>query len=258
MSNPDTEKLLRLVEEETGYRVSVGTTDKVNAGAEMLSATPGRPTHIINVSTRCLAVGDYIVAAQCSMLLAMWSHPKGVPQFSPVPEKIVHEAQKAANWKGLSKLSPAMAEEISKSLVSGLLFQLRSTPCELAAIEYCFRECPSLRGQQADAVGQSLKRNTRDLQPMIKDLSPPDIYQNSQIMNASLARFWCDLSGTETAMIPYKAIGVDIRARKFVDLWRDSRGTLGERTIQTVDDWAVELKLRSLYAWTFREKSSEA
>ena len=78
----DTQKLLSSVESQTGYNVQVGTTDTATEDAEMASAAPDHPVHVINVSNRYLPVADYIVAAQCSMLLTMWSHPAGGAIFS--------------------------------------------------------------------------------------------------------------------------------------------------------------------------------
>ena len=250
----DTARLMALVERETGYRVTVGTVETDSADAEMISAAPTHPAHMIKVSTRCLPVADYIIASQCVMILTLWSHPQGVPVFRMVPEKVDYAVRKAASHRGLEKQPAGMAEQVASSLVAGRLHQLRSTPSEITAVDYCHRECPGLRDLQIDAMTQNLRRNTGSLMPAIREMAPPDIWTHSQIMCAALAKAWCGLSGSDAAMLPYKAIGVETKAQKFLDLWRDSRGTLGERYVQTVDDWAVELGLKSLYAWEFRAK----
>lgn len=250
----ETTKLIALVEKETGYRVTVGTTDKSAADAEMISAAPEHPVHVINVSSRSLAVADYVVAVQCAMLLAMWSHPQGVPVFEPVPEKLGYAIRKAAGFRGLAKLPVALAEQTSKNMVIGLLHQLRSTPGELFAMEYCHRECPGLRAQQAEAIARALQRNTGSLKPEIREMAPPDIWLNNQILCTALARGWCDLAGDDASMLPYKSIGVEGKAQKLVESWRNSQGSFGERNVEAVDRWAGELGLRSLYAWTFRRK----
>lgn len=255
-SADETARLIALVEQETGYRVTVGTTNDSKPDAEMISAAPGHPFHLINVSTRCLPVADYIVAVQCVMLLTMWSHPQGVPVFEIVPEKIDYAIRKAAGCRGLSKLPQALAEQTARTMVLGLLHQLLSTPPELIAMEYCHRECPGLRGQQADALAQSLRRNTGNLRAEIKETAPPEIWTANQALCASLARGWCDLVEDEIAMLPYNSVGVDSTAKKLVGIYRSVRGTMGERSVGTVDRWADELGLRSLYTWTFRKKTA--
>lgn len=252
----ETARLVALVEQETGYRVTVGTTNNSKADAEMISAAPGHPVHLINVSTRCLPVADYIVAVQCVMLLTMWSHPKGVPVFEIIPEKIEYAIRKAACCRGLAKLPQALSEQTARNMVLGMLHQLISTPPELIAMEYCHRECPGLRGQQADALAQSLRRNTGNLRAEIKEMAPPEIWTANQTLCASLARGWCDLVEDEIAMLPYNSVGVEDTAQKLLGIYRSVRGTMGERSVGTVDRWADELRLRSLYAWTFRKKTA--
>ena len=251
----ETSRMLALVEQETGYRVTVGTADNSKADAEMISAAPGHPFHLINVSNRCLPTADYIVAVQCVMLLTMWSHPQGVPVFEIVPEKIDYAIRKAAGCRGLAKLPQALAEQTARNMVLGLLHQLISTPPELIAMEYCHRECPGLRVQQADALAQSLRRNTGNLRVEIKEMAPPEIWTANQALCASLARGWCDLVEDEISMLPYNSVGVEATAQKLVGIYRSVRGTMGECSVGTVDRWANELGFRSLYTWTFRKKT---
>jgi len=250
----DTARLLRLVEELTGYPVQVGTTDSAAGDAEMMSAAPAHPVHLVNVSRRNLRVADYIVALQCSMLLTMWSHPAGVPQFRLVTDKVAYAIRKASSWKGLARLPGSRAEQIGQTMVNGLLHQLLSTPSEMIAIEHCYNECPSLRQMQAEAVSASLRRNTETLKPEIKELAPPDIYEGNLAMCATLASLWCQLIGNDVAMIPYKSVGIEGRAAILLQKFRASSGTLGQRSVATVDAWAEELGLRSLYEWAFRPK----
>ena len=251
----DTAKLMDRVEDETGYGVTVGTAVIGGADAEMISAAPDRPSHLINVATRCLPVADYIIASQCVIILTLWSHPQGVPMFRPIPEKLDYAVRKASNHRGLAIHAAGMVEQAASSLLNGLLHQLRSTPVEITAVDYCHRECPGLRDLQTDALTQNLRRNSAGMSSSIREMAPPDIWTHSLTMGGALAKAWCGLSGSEVAMLPYKSIGVETRSQKLLDLWQDSRGTLGERYLQTVDDWAVELGLKSLYAWEFRDKS---
>lgn len=253
-AHKETASLISLVEKETGYRVTVGTTDADAADAEMISAAPAHPVHLINVSNRSMEMADYVVAVQCAMLLALWSHPEGVPEFKPIPDKMDYAVCKAANWRGLKKLAPAFAAKTAGSLIVGLLHQLRSTPAELMAMEYCWRECPGLRDRQTAAVTASLRRNTGNLRPEIREMAPPDIWKANQTICAALAQGWCDLTGEDALMLPYRAVGADASARKLVNLGWKTAGSPAERIVATVDAWAAELGLRTLYEWTFRKK----
>ena len=50
MTNIDTQRLLNLVEEQTGYPVVLGTTDTAIGDGEMITAAAGHPVHLINIS----------------------------------------------------------------------------------------------------------------------------------------------------------------------------------------------------------------
>lgn len=254
MTNTDTHKLLNQVEEQTGCRVVLGTTENAIGDAEMITAGTGHPVHLINVSSRSLQFSDYIVAVQCSMILIMWSHPEGIPQFRLVADKVAEAALRAANFQSLAKLPRQHAERMGQTMVNGLLHQLLSTPSELLAIEYCFNECPSLRQMQAESVNANLRRNTASLKPEIKELTPLDIYEKNQVMCATLARYWCGVTKSNLPMLPYSSIGVENHANILLHKFFKASGSLGERSVSVVDSWAKDLDLSDLYEWKFRTK----
>ncbi len=71
--------MIQLVEDQTGYRVSVDLISGIQEHAQMISARPGSPVHLIRVNDTQRAFADYIVAVQCGMLLVLWSDPSKVP-----------------------------------------------------------------------------------------------------------------------------------------------------------------------------------
>ena len=254
MFTKETIRLIGLVEEQTGYKVQTGTTQDASSDAQMLSAQPDHPMHVINVSEKFLGYADYIVALQCAILLAMWSHPRGIPKLEVVPDAFGEAVRKAMTWSGLAKLGSARARKAAEMMVNGLMHQLRSMPAEILAVQYCHAKCPSLRGLQNDYVSENMRRNSGALSPAIKELTPPAIYDKSITMNAAFAYGWSTVSGSETALLPYKAVGADQMAKVLIDLLQEQTGTMGERMVATVDAWAEKLELRSLYQWGYRER----
>ena len=252
--NPDAGRLIALVEKQTGYRVTLGTTEGLATDAQMISASASNPAHLINISTRSLAVADYVTAVQCVMLLTMWSHPRGVPQFEPIEERVDQAVREAAQSPRLAKYSKEAAAKTANSLVTGLLLQVRSTPSELIAMEYIRRECPSLHRQQSDTVNAILRRNSQGLKPEVKEFAPAEILEKSLLMCAVVALLWSQISGSTAAMLPYKSIGLDTKAEELLADFRAVPGELGERSQAVVDAWAEKLQLLELYEWTFRPK----
>lgn len=243
-----------MVEERTGYRVSVGTTSTATADAEMIAAAADHPMHVINVSAAKTAYADYIVAVQCAMLLLMWADERGVPKLIPVEEKFAYLVDRASQWKGLAKLPRDLCSKGATMMVSGLLHQLRSQPTELHVIEYCARECPGLRQMQAASVEETLRRATESFRPEIRDMSPPDILAKNAAMNATLALHWSRISGSKTATIPYTSLGYLEEGERLYKLYTDAPGTASEKCVHVVDLWAEHLKLRNLYTWQFKPR----
>ena len=79
MSNADTQHMIDLVELQTGYRVTVDVISGIYEHAQMISARPEAPAHIIRVNADRRQHADYIVAVQCGMLQVLWSDPTKVP-----------------------------------------------------------------------------------------------------------------------------------------------------------------------------------
>ena len=107
---------------------------------------------------------------------------------------------------------------------------------------------------QAEAVNANLRKYTESLKPEIKKFTPPDIYEKSQIMCAALARFWCGVIKSNLPMLPYGSIGVEDRGNLLLHKFLKATGSLGERSVKTVDAWAEDLDLKGMYKWTFRAK----
>lgn len=254
MAATDSRKLFDLVEERTGFRVQVGTTSSNSADAEMIVAGPEHPVHIINITETKTSVADYVVAAQCAMILLMWSSERGIPKFRPIGEKVVCLTAKAIQWKGLAKLPRNLAQSTATMMIQGLLHQLRSQPSELYVIDFLHREYPGLREQQTVSVEETLRRSSESFRPEIRDIAPPDIFAKNAAMNAALAHHWSQLSGSRTATIPYASMGFLAEGEKLHSLFAGASGNASDRCQSVVDLWAEHLKLRTVYEWEYRPR----
>jgi hypothetical protein len=82
MNNVDTKRMIELVELRTGYRVTVDVVSGIYEHAQMTSARPEAPAHVIRVNADRRQFADYIVAVQCGMLLVLWSDATKVPAMA--------------------------------------------------------------------------------------------------------------------------------------------------------------------------------
>jgi hypothetical protein len=145
MTNPDTQNMIDLVERQTGYRVTVDVISGIHEHAQMISARPEAPAHIIRVNADRRQHADYIVAVQCGMLLVLWSDPIKVPGMAFEKAKCDFLAGKWAKTKQLAALPAETAARTANFYVESLLRQVNSTPLEIRVANLCYESCPSIK-----------------------------------------------------------------------------------------------------------------
>ena len=141
MKSAGANQLIEDVEKTTGFKVVVDTVEGITEDAQMISARPEMPIHSIRISKTKLPYADYIVAAQCAMLIRLWSNPQSIPVFSPISEKVRYVVDRMAKSKPLNQFAAKIAIETSLQFVQGVLNQLRSMPIEIQTIRDCRRQC---------------------------------------------------------------------------------------------------------------------
>jgi len=254
MNSASTKKMVALVEEQTGFRVTLDVVSGIYENAQMISARPETPAHIIRVNAERQAHADYIVAVQCAMLLVLWSDPTKVPSFVPDESKCAFLAGKWAKAKELRGLPARIADQTATLLMRGLLQQLQSMPLEIRVTNFCFEKCPDLREMQAESVGVSLRKASQVLSPEVKNRSPEEVFNKNVAMNAALVLNWARLSGSRIALLPYESTGRLDAGQRLLAALDAMPAADAEIHVRTVDAWAEQLKLRTLYQWEFTNR----
>ena len=249
MSNADTKHMIDLVERQTGYRVTVDVISGIYEHAQMISARPEAPAHIIRVNADRRQHADYIVAVQCGMLLVLWSDPTKVPGMAFEKTKCDYLAGKWAKSKQLAALGADTAAKMANFHVEGLVRQVSSTPLEIRVANLCFESCPSLRDMQAESFNAQLRGISEAFSPKIKDRAPLEVFQKNVEMNAALALNWARLSGSRLCLLPYESTGHIEAGQKLLDSVDAAPAQTSQCHMETVDAWAEQLSLRTLYRW---------
>ena len=249
MSNADTQNMIDLVERQTRYRVTVDVISGIYEHAQMISARPEAPAHLIRVNADRRQYADYIVAVQCGMLLVLWSDPTKVPEMEFEKSKCDYLAGKWAKTKQLAALPAETDATTANFYMEGLLKQLNSTPLEIRVANLCYESCPSLRDMQAESFTAHLRGISEAFSPKVKDIAPPDVFQKNVAMSAALALNWARLSGSRLCLLPYESTGHVDAGQKLLDAVDSAPEQTSENHMRTVDAWAEQLSLRTLYRW---------
>jgi hypothetical protein len=249
MTHPDTQNLINLVEEVTGYRATIDVIDGINESARMVSARPGSPAHLISVNSKQVRYADYIVAIQCGMLLVLWSDPSRVPNMVSESAKCDYWGKRWAQSKQLRSLPQGGAMKMAGFYLQGLIHQLQSMPLEIRVTRFCFETCPGLRDMQYEMVTANLRQLSEVFSPQIRAQAPAEVFDRNVAMNAALAKAWGDLIESKLPMIPYEATGFLERAEKLVAAVDALPEATSESHLKSVDSWAEQLGMSSLFRW---------
>ena len=252
-----TKNLIAEVQKVTGYPVSVEVADGLSDHARMISARPQTPFHLVEVNADYRAQADYIIAAQCSMLLVTWSDPSQVWALSTQSDKASHRIEKWCKVKPLKLLDSAKSAHIGTLYLQGLLNQLFSLPLEIVVAGQIFAEAETLRASQSSLQDAYLRRLSSILAPNFRSSLPEDVFHANVGMNAAMAMGWSRLTGQKAPVIPYESIGAADMGGRLLEL-TEELGTQRTSTshMLTVDAWAELLSLRSLYAWESSDRRS--
>jgi hypothetical protein len=254
MNNPDTKRMVERVEKQTGYCVSIDLISGIHEHAQMISARPESPVHIIRVNASQRSFADYIVAVQCGILLILWSDPEKVPSLAMDADACTRLAARWGALPPLSALDARDSEKISAFFVQGLVKQLQSMPLEISVARLVFEKCAGLRGLQAESFRSQLQNLSQVLTAKVKETAPSEVFQKNVAMNAALALGWSEIAGERIALLPYESTGhLEAGQELFAKLQAAQVGDSAAYTT-VVDAWARTLSLECLYRWDFSNR----
>ena len=256
MTHPDTKHMLELVEQQTGYRVSVDLISGIHEHAQMISARPGNPVHMIRVNATHRAFVDYIVAVQCGILLVLWSDPQKVPAMALEERATTDLAVSWADLPPLASLPGDVSSKVARHYVEGLARQVQSMPLEIGVAKLVFEKCPDLREAQAECFRAQLQNLSQVFTANVKDSAPVEVFQKNVTMNAALALGWSDISGDRIALLPYESTGYLESGKKLFTALQAVSHLDSSAYTGVVDTWARILSLEGLYRWDFSNRQS--
>ena len=135
MVAPDTQKIMDLVEQKTGFGVSVLVDDKITTPAGMVSARSSVPMHLVKVNPKYEKYGEYLVALQCAMLLIKWGDPERIPDFGVIDKKVAYLKDKFAKEVSAKGMPFDTSRQYANMIVMGILQQLNSLPIQFISMD---------------------------------------------------------------------------------------------------------------------------
>jgi len=254
VNHPETAKLIASVEEVSGFRVTIDTVDGIQESAQMISARPGYPFHLIQVNSSQRRHADYIVAVQCGMLLIMWSDPTRVPELVADQPKCDYWGKRWSGSKQMASMPRESALRLAGQHLKGLIQQLQSLPMEIRVARLIFESCPGLREMQHEMLSTHLRQLSGIFSPKIRQQVPQELFERNVAMSAALAKAWGELNGSRLPVIPYETTGYLGKGENLLAVIDVLPENTSENHVATVDAWAGQLGMGSLFGWKYTNR----
>jgi len=245
---PETQDILRRVEELTGVPVDVAADSTQSTLASMTPARGGAPAHLIRANPS-LGEPDYLIIYQCGFLLRQYAIPAderwdfaGTAQGRDEVGRLVRRSGQ------LAQLPDTAKQQLTQQLFDGLLTQLRSYPIGMRIDSWIHETFPNLANLQRDAIAHQQQENQSVLRPEIRSFAPKPVYDANVTMNAAYAIFCDRVFGKMGYSIPFRSAGFEKPGRALVEILQSTPDDpTSDRSL--VDSWAENLGLSGWYQW---------
>lgn len=255
-----TNRIINLVEEQTGFPVRVTKDESLKTLATVRMARDPMPVHLIVYNPSIGTAPDYLICYQCGFILRLFDCPPSERYGFAMDNngrKIVKKLLTSESGVA-SKLS--LPKEIVTQLCSqfydGIMLQLRSVPIGLRVDSWLRHDYPELKDLQEASAKKQLQDNTQVLNPKIKKITPSKIFRANMVMNAAFAQFWSQILNEPHFTLPYKATKYWYVGLKLMEIWKDIPDK-PEDDYELINTWAEELGLSGWYQWTSYENKNE-
>ena len=247
------DKVLFLVQQKTGYPVSVTTRQDLQSHASMITATPKTPVHAIFINPTYERCSNYLVALQAAMILIKWADRQRIPDFMLDGQAMQPIIKQFLSDERVLRFDKTVVLPFVQSICQGLALQLTSTPVQILAADWCYKNCSELEDEQRTLVRQELRQASACLTKEIREQTPEFIFARNATMNAAYAAWWSALAEDTQALLPYEFFGFK---DKGMQLYSKAMGGFPDnpnRYCEVVDSWADALDMRSWYKWHYRQ-----
>jgi hypothetical protein len=251
---PALDAVFALVLERTGFPVVVTSSPEQATHVSMRAATKEFPVHSVLLNPKYQDSANYLIAIQCAGILFKWADPRGIWDFVENREKADFLRAKIAKKTERKGIPPENATRFADANVSGLLQQLASMPLEILSLQWFHSTFPELRGEQELYVSGYLREISAVMNPKIREMCPPEIYEKSVAMNAAFTLAWCALAGSDVALIPYEAVGSLNLGRELSAALEGIKPFGPDSYVGAVDAWGAKLDMADWYTWQLRTR----
>jgi len=245
-----TKELIHQLETKSSYQVTVLEDSKLSTIANIKIARGNLAGHILSYNPIPGVEPDYAICWQCVFAMRLFECPldqRFQITSSPFGEKKVEELI----LQGIAQnfqFPKNQLESLKQQLLSGLITHLRSVPIGFRVVSWLDNHYPELNDLKQKFAEQELKSGVDSLDPIIKKVMPPIIFNSTTYINAAHATFWADHLNNPKLINPYRSVGAVAQGKKLLEI-TENIPTDPIHDKELIDNWASYLKIQEWYEW---------
>jgi hypothetical protein len=250
----NTREIIKLVEKVSGIPVDVHQNEKLDGFATVtMSRKCGLPHHLIQYKTLNNEAPDYLICFQCGYILRLFQAPKenrlDIYGTTQGKEEITNLLHKSGGIASKFRLNKNQTMEVATQMQNGLIRHLRSIPVGLRISQWLRDEYPLLQEYERTHVEREIKVNYQNFQSEVKNITPAEIYQPTQLLSAAYALYWAEKFDEPKWANPYKLNGYAEGGIKLLNYLSGSSAE-PEYDIDLINTWGRILNIMNWYAFS--------
>lgn len=107
---------------------------------------------------------------------------------------------------------------------------------------------------QHEMLTAHLRQLSEIFSPKFRQQVPQELFERNVAMSAALAKAWSELSASRLPIIPYEVTGFLEKGESLLAVVDARPGNTSGNHVATVDAWAGQLGMGSLFAWKFSNR----
>lgn len=247
-----TKNFIAMLEQKSGLPVHVMEDASLPVFSSIKLARGNLLAHIITFKPDKNEPPDYPIIFQCAMAIRTFDcPPDDRKQIGPSPAGmktllvILSQPNSVAERAGLSGIR---LEEFRDNLLLGLVTHIRSVPLSIRVSETLTLEHPELIEFASKHAERELQLNQQSLSERIREITPKEVFDPTQCINAAFAIFWSKRLGRPEIVNPYRLAGFESQGMELLDICNFiPNDPLDD--CELIDEWGGALQIRDWYRW---------
>lgn len=247
---PSVESILKNVETSTGKPVKFVEKDELGVFATVKMARRSMPAHIILYRRQHDPIINHLVAHECGHILRMFGIPEEkrlIPARPKDDRAALQELEK--DLKKLSSMMPTReVMRVVNTWRDGLVLQLTNYPPDIMIEKWIYDAYPELRPYQLQSLERQRDQALGCLSKNIQMITPPKIYNASNIMNYVFFSILGDYIKVDLAK-SYRNTPFIKKGKQLIKLTEKDYVNTYEGDIAMINKWAEFLRLSKWFEW---------